>query len=194
MGSRAVFLDRDGTVIEERHYLHRPEEVRLLAGAAEALQRLHRAGFRLFLVTNQSGVGRGYFTLQDVRRVHEQLAALLAPFDVQFTEIFIAPEAPDQPSLGRKPSPFFLQQARDRYRLDLASSYMIGDKRIDLECGWNAGVRASILVLTGYGRETLRQLPDPPPGPLRVAQDLEAAADWILKEKDSDASAPGPGS
>lgn len=189
MQPRAVFLDRDGTVIEERHYLHRPEEVSLLPGTGEALQRLARAGFLLFLVTNQSGVGRGYFTLEDVARVHDHLATLLQSFGVRFTEIFVAPEAPDQPSPGRKPSPHFLLQARDRYRVHLPASYMVGDKLIDLECGWNAGVRASILVLTGYGRETLHQLSQPPPGPLTVAQDLAAAADWILKEN----QAYGPG-
>lgn len=181
MGKSAVFLDRDGTIIEERHYLSRPEEVRLLPGAAEALQRLARAGYLLFLVTNQSGVGRGYFTLADVERVHERLTALLAPHGVRFAEVYVAPEAPDQPSQGRKPSPHFLFQARDRHGVDLARSYMIGDKRADLECGWNAGVQASILVLTGYGADTLRTLPEPAPGPLWVVQDLPAAADAILR-------------
>lgn len=179
----AVFLDRDGTVIEERHYLHRPEEVRLLPGAASALQRLRQAGFLLFLVTNQSGVGRGYFTLDDVARVHEHLARLLAPYDVSFCDIYVAPEAPDQPSPGRKPSPQFLLHASQQHRLDLGRSYMIGDKLADLECGWNAGVRASILVLTGYGTETARHLPTPAPGSLAVVQDLAAAADWILKDR-----------
>lgn len=179
----AVFLDRDGTLIEERHYLHRPEEVRLLPGAATALQRLRQAGFLLFLVTNQSGVGRGYFTLHDVARVHEHLTRLLAPYDVRFSDIYIAPEAPDQPSPGRKPSPHFLLLASQQYQIDLGQSYMIGDKLADLECGWNAGVRASILVLTGYGMETARALPSPPRGGLAVVQDLAAAADWILKDR-----------
>jgi len=178
----AVFLDRDGTVIEERHYLHRPEDVRLLPGAAVALQRLSRAGFLLFLVTNQSGVGRGFFTLQDVTRVHEHLAQLLSPYQVRFADIYVAPEAPDQPSPGRKPSPHFLLQARQQYDLDLTGSYMIGDKLADLECGWNAGVRASILVLTGYGAQTAERLPAPARGRLAVVEDLAAAADWILRD------------
>jgi len=180
MDKTAVFLDRDGTIIEERHYLSRPEEVRLLPGAGEALQRLQRAGYELFLVTNQSGVGRGYFTLDDVARVHQRLNELLAPYGVRFAEVYVAPEAPDQPSRGRKPSPYFLLEARDRFGLDLRRCYFIGDKRADLECGWNAGVRASILVLTGYGTETLRTLPESLPGPLLVAQDLGTAADLIL--------------
>ena len=148
---RAVFLDRDGTLIEEKDYLHRPEEVVIYPGVGPALLRLQDAGFLLVLVTNQSGVGRGKFPIEDVHRVHEHLCRELAKDGVRFEKIYIAPEAPDQPSRGRKPSPQFLFDARDEFGLDLAQSYMIGDKLIDLECGWNAGVRQSILVRTGYG-------------------------------------------
>ena len=179
MSRRAVFLDRDGTLIEEKHYLHRPDQVALFAGAAQALARLQQAGFVLFLVTNQSGVGRGYFTLEDVGHVHRHIADLLATEGVRFTEVYVAPEAPEQPSRGRKPSPQFLFDARDQFDVDLAQSYMIGDKLIDLECGWNAGVRKSILVLTGYGREVQSSAGSR----LRdgvVAQDLTGAADYIL--------------
>ena len=80
--------------------------------------------------------------------------AELAPAGIRFERIYIAPEAPDQPSRGRKPSPQFLLDARDELGLDLNRSYMIGDKRVDLACGWNAGVRASLLVRTGYGAKT----------------------------------------
>ncbi len=180
--NRAIFLDRDGTLIVDKHYLHQPEEVEILAGAAHALRRLQDAGFLLFIVTNQSGVGRGYFTLEDVTRVHAHLEAELAAEDVTFTAIYVAPEAPDQPSHGRKPSPGFLLEAQEAFEVDLSRSYMIGDKRIDLEAGWNAGVAASILVRTGYGAETERR----EAGKLRgaiVVDGLEAAADWILKQE-----------
>jgi histidinol-phosphate phosphatase family protein len=176
----AVFLDRDGTLIEERHYLHRPEEVQLFPGAAAALRRLRNAGFALFLVTNQSGVGRGYFTLTDVERVHERLLADLGPGD-WFERIYTAPEAPEQPSRGRKPSPQFLFDAREEFGLDLTRSYMIGDKLIDLECGWNAGVARALLVRTGYGGE----LATGAAGQLRnavVVNNLPQAADWILAD------------
>jgi D-glycero-D-manno-heptose 1,7-bisphosphate phosphatase len=177
---RAVFLDRDGTIIEERNYLHRPEDVVVLLGAPKALRRLADAGFRLILVTNQSGVGRGYFSLADVERVNAHLADEFALHGVAFLKTYVAPEAPDQPSRGRKPSPQFLFDARDEFHLDLAQSYMIGDKLIDLECGWNAGVKAAILVRTGYGAETERKHA----GALNhaaVVNDLAAAADWILR-------------
>jgi D-glycero-D-manno-heptose 1,7-bisphosphate phosphatase len=174
---RAVFLDRDGTLIEEREYLSRPDQVVLYPGAAQALRRLRESGFRVILVTNQSGVGRGYFTMEDVARVNSRLEELLSQGGASVDKIFVAPEAPEQPSRARKPSPQFLFDARDEFGLDLAQSYMIGDKLIDLQCGWNAGVKQSILVRTGYGRKFEEYC-----RPAMVADDLAAAAEWILKD------------
>jgi D-glycero-D-manno-heptose 1,7-bisphosphate phosphatase len=173
----AVFLDRDGTIIQDKHYLHRPEEVVVFPGAGAALRRLQDQGFRLFIVSNQSGVGRGYFTLEDVERVNEHLLRELE--GVRFEKVYIAPEAPDAPSRARKPSPQFLYDARDEFGLTLAQSYIIGDKLIDLECGWNAGVKKSILVRTGYGAETERQAAAQL-GQALVVDDLGSAASWIL--------------
>src|SRR5437773_12578915 len=157
---RAVFLDRDGTIIQEKEFLHRPEEVSLLPEVPRALRQLQDSGFKLVIVSNQSGVGRGYFTLADVERVNQRLVELLAREGVRFDKIYVAPEAPEQPSRGRKPSPQFLFDARDQFGIDLAESYMIGDKLIDLECGWNAGVKQSILVRTGYGAKIERESGD----------------------------------
>jgi D-glycero-D-manno-heptose 1,7-bisphosphate phosphatase len=176
--NRAVFLDRDGTIIAEKNYLHRVEEVEILPGAAGALKRLQEAGFRLFIVSNQSGVGRGYYTLADVDKVNAHIAAQLARSGVRFEKFYIAPEAPEAPSRGRKPSPQFLFDARDEFDLDLAESYVIGDKLIDLECGWNAGIKKSILVRTGYGAQFERESPGRL-GDAVVVNDLPAAADWI---------------
>jgi D-glycero-D-manno-heptose 1,7-bisphosphate phosphatase len=175
--NRAVFLDRDGTIIEDKDYLHLPEEVVIYPGVGAALKRLQDAGFKLIMVTNQSGVGRGYFPIEDVHRVHEHLCRELAKQGVRFEKIYIAPEAPDAPSRGRKPSPQFLFDARDEFNLDLAQSYMIGDKLIDLECGWNAGVKQSLLVRTGYGAKVERK------GGLKdaaVFDSLREAAELIL--------------
>ena len=180
----AVFLDRDGTLIEEREYLHKPEEVVVFPGAIDGLKRLQDGGFKLVMVTNQSGVGRGYFTMTDVEKVHEHIRGLLAQSGVRFDQIFIAPEAPDQPSRGRKPSPQFLFDARDQLNLDLGASYMIGDKLIDLECGWNAGVRKSILVRTGYGSGVERKSFDQLKAAVIVDGFQEAAA-WILSNSKS---------
>jgi D-glycero-D-manno-heptose 1,7-bisphosphate phosphatase len=175
----AVFLDRDGTLIEEKNYLHRPEEVVIYPGTGPALKRLQDAGFKLIMVTNQSGVGRGYFRLEDVHRVHEHLCRELARDGVCIEKIYIAPEAPDTPSRGRKPSAAFLFDARDEFGIDLGRSYIVGDKQIDLECGWNAGVRRSILVRTGYGSKQAETPIDPR---AVVVDGLPEAAQWILNQ------------
>src|SRR5947208_13348105 len=125
--------------MEEKHFLHRPEDVAIFPGAPAALKRLQDAGFKLFIVSNQSGVGRGYFTLADVERVNRRLVELLARDGVRFEKIYFAPEGPEQPSPGRKPSPQFLFDARDEFGIDLARSYMTEDKLSNLECGWSAG-------------------------------------------------------
>lgn len=179
MKNRAIFLDRDGTIIEEKEYLHKPEEVVLLPGAASALKKLQDARFKLFLVTNQSGVGRGLFMMDDVKKVHAYLSSELARAGVKFEKIYVAPEPPDQPSRGRKPSPQFLFDARDEFDLDLSESYMTGDKLSDLECGWNAGVKKSILVRSGYGAEMEKTMGDKLKRAM-VVNDLAEAAEWIV--------------
>jgi D-glycero-D-manno-heptose 1,7-bisphosphate phosphatase len=176
---RAVFLDRDGTLIAEKNYLSRPEDVEIFPGVGPALKRLADAGFKLVLVTNQSGIGRGYFTLADAERVNEHLAREFARDGVRFEKTYLAPEAPGQPSRGRKPSPQFLFDARDEFGLNLAESFMVGDKLIDLECGWNAGVKKSILVRTGYGAEVERAAANKFASAV-IVNDLRKAAEWIL--------------
>lgn len=180
--NRAVFLDRDGTMIADKNYLCRPEDVEIFPAAKTGLKKLSAAGFKLFIVSNQSGVGRGYFTLDDVARVNEHLCREFARDGVRFEKIYIAPEAPDQPSRGRKPSPQFLFDARDEFDLNLAESFMIGDKLIDLECGWNAGVKKSILVRTGYGAEVERAAAGKFASAV-IVDDLNGAAEWILNYK-----------
>ena len=180
--NRAVFLDRDGTIIVEKNYLSRPEDVVVFPRAGAALKGLLDAGFKLFIVTNQSGIGRGYYTLADAEKVNARLCAELARDGVRFEKIYLAPEAPDAPSRGRKPSPQFLFDARDEFGLDLAQSYLVGDKLIDLECGWNAGVKKSLLVRTGYGAEVERTSADKLAS-ASVVDDLADATAWILKQR-----------
>jgi D-glycero-D-manno-heptose 1,7-bisphosphate phosphatase len=177
--NRAIFLDRDGTMIEEANYLSRPEQVKIYPATRAGLKKLSDAGFKLFIVSNQSGVGRGYFTMADVQKVNEHLCADLARDGIRIEKIYVAPEKPEEPSRGRKPSPQFLFDARDEFGVDLAESFMIGDKLIDLECGWNAGVKKSILVRTGYGATEEKKSPDAV-ARAAVADDLDGAANWIL--------------
>lgn len=175
----AVFLDRDGTLNVERHYLSHPDQFELLPGVPRALRRLGTAGFRLVVVTNQSGIGRGYFTGADLESIHGRMQELLSAHGVRLDAIYSAPEAPGQPSRYRKPSPQALFDARDRFGLDLSRSFMVGDKWVDVETGRNAGCAASLLVRTGYGAGTERSELDRR-GDTVVVDDLAAAADWIL--------------
>jgi len=177
--SPAIFLDRDGTLIEEREYLADPAGVKIFPGVGPALRRLQDAGFKLIIITNQSGIGRGYYTTEDMHRVNDRMVELLRLNGVRIEKIYYAPEAPDQPSRGRKPSPQFLFDARDECGVDLTQSYIIGDKLIDLECGWNAGVRQAILVRTGYGAKLEQSSPDKL-AKSWVLDDLAAATDRIL--------------
>lgn len=176
---KAVFLDRDGTINVDRHYLSKPEQFELIPGVGAALRRLLDAGYRLFIVTNQSGIGRGYYTEADMHAVNARMKELLGPLGVQFDRIYFSPESPEQPSRNRKPSPQSLFEAHDEFGVDLARSFMVGDKFIDVETGWNAGCAASLLVRTGYGAETERK-EAARLGRAIVVDDLAAAADWIL--------------
>jgi D-glycero-D-manno-heptose 1,7-bisphosphate phosphatase len=186
--NRAVFLDRDGTLIQEMEYLSRPEQVVLFPGVGRALRSLCDAGFKLLIVSNQSGVGRGFFTMDDVAAVQKRLADELAAEGVRFDKIYVAPEAPDAPSRGRKPLPQLLFDARDEFQIDLSQSYFVGDKLSDLQCGWNAGVKKSILVRTGYGRK-LEETNRDEIAPAVVVDDLAAAAAWILQTETAHKSA-----
>ena len=179
--TRAVFLDRDGTLNVEKDYLCDPEKLELFPSVGAALKRLQDANFVLIVVTNQSGIGRGYYTEADMHRVNERLVAMLASEGVRVAKVYFSPEAPDQPSRTRKPSPEMLFDARDEFAVDISRSFMIGDKLIDLECGWNAGIQQSILVRTGYGTKWEAKALEAPRKPV-VMDDLSAAADWILSQ------------
>ena len=151
-------------------------------GAGAALKRLADAGFKLLIVTNQSGIGRGYFTMADAESVNARVNQALACDGVHFEKTYIAPEAPDQPSRVRKPSPQFLFDARVEFNLNLAESFMVGDKLIDIECGWNAGVKKSILVRTGYGAGVERDNAEQIKRAI-IVNGLTEMADWILSRK-----------
>lgn len=146
--SRALFLDRDGTLIVDKLYLADPAGVELISGAAEALRRARALGYQLFLFTNQSGIGRGYHTMEDAHRVNARLEELLGPPRPVFDGICIAPEAPDQPAVYRKPSPKYILETVAQHGLDPAQCYMVGDSAADIQAARNAGIHA-VVVRTG---------------------------------------------
>ena len=168
-----MFFDRDGTLIHEVHYCSNPSQVRAVEGAVEALVKLSDAGFALVIVTNQSGIGRGYFTHDDYRRVHDEVIWQLKPAEI--TGAYYDDSTPDNPSPRRKPSSAMLEEAAREHGLDLSRSWMVGDKTCDVECGKSAGLR-TVLVETGHGKDHLDCGAD------AVVPDIGYAADFILQE------------
>jgi D-glycero-D-manno-heptose 1,7-bisphosphate phosphatase len=148
--ARAVFFDRDGTLMEEVEYCGDPARVRVYPGVSEALRKLKETGFRRFIVTNQSGIGRGLITEAQYQAVQEELLRQIGKGLVDAA--YFCADAPAAPSTRRKPEPGMVLEAAAAFDIDLARSYFIGDKSSDMECGRRAGTR-TILVLTGYGAE-----------------------------------------
>jgi D-glycero-D-manno-heptose 1,7-bisphosphate phosphatase len=146
--SKALFLDRDGTLIIDKVYLADPAGVELIPGAAAGLQRARALGYKLFLFTNQSGIGRGYHTLDDTLRVNARMEELLGLGSPLFAGVCIAPEAPGQPAVYRKPSPRFILEKIEQHRLDPAQCWMVGDSAADLGSALAARINAAA-VRTG---------------------------------------------
>jgi len=178
---RAVFIDRDGTINVEKEYLYLAEDFEFIPGAVEAIRILNEAGFLVVVVTNQSGVARGYYTEEDVHLLHRHIAAQLELSGGRVDAWFYCPHHPSGrgsyslPCRCRKPQPGMLLEAARRYDIDLEASYMIGDKLVDAEAGRAAGCR-SILVRTGYGAVEATSLPDG----VTVVEDLLAAVKQIV--------------
>jgi D-glycero-D-manno-heptose 1,7-bisphosphate phosphatase len=158
----AIFLDRDGTLMRDVDYCGDPGQVEVFPGAAEALRQLKAHGYKLIIVTNQSGIARGYFNESDYRAVEAEFLRQLGEELIDAT--YFCPDPPDQCSLRRKPAPGMIFEAQGDHHLDLTRSYLIGDKASDIECGRNGGIR-TILVQTGYG-----------------SRELDSRADWIARD------------
>jgi D-glycero-D-manno-heptose 1,7-bisphosphate phosphatase len=181
----AVFLDRDGTLIEERNYLDRLDLIAPFPGVASALARLRDAGFALVVVTNQAGVARGLFDERFVRAAHEHLAALFARDGIILDGYYYCPHHPEgvvdayrRECRCRKPAPGMVEEAARDLDLDVARSFVVGDKWLDVELASNAGARG-ILVRTGYGADIEAQ-PRHDLQPFAVADTLAEAADVIV--------------
>jgi D-glycero-D-manno-heptose 1,7-bisphosphate phosphatase len=158
-GDRAVFVDRDGTIVEERHYLRSPNDVVLVPGAAEAIRRFHRAGFLVFVVSNQSGLGRGLITPAEHDAVHQRFLGLLQAEGALPDDVRYCPHAPEAQCRCRKPSTGMLPGEWKGRAVDWRRSVVVGDKPSDLALADNAEA-AGYLVLSGHGRASLEAEPD----------------------------------
>ena len=171
---RFALLDRDGTINVDKHYLSDPEQLELIPGAGEAIARLNQAGWGVLVVTNQSGIGRGYFDEARLEQIHTRLHELLAQHGAHVDGIEVCPHAPDTDCACRKPLPDMVQRAAQRLGFDPKQSIMVGDKEADVGLGHAVGA-VSFLVRTGYGKSQ-----EPTTKADHVMDDLKAVVDMVL--------------
>lgn len=184
----AIFFDRDGTLIEEVGYLHRPDQVVFISDAIPAMQMLQSAGYFLIIISNQSGVARGYYTENDILNVHQYMDQFLRKEGIVINGFYYCPHHPDakveQYKIDcncRKPATGMIRQAETDLKINLNGSFMIGDKISDVQCALNAGINP-ILVLTGYGNEELALLrSDPNMKCTPVVKSIGEASELIVK-------------
>lgn len=177
-----VFLDRDGTLNRDMGYVKTPDELDLLPGVSEAVARLNRAGARVIVITNQSGVARGFFTLADLDAIHAKLRAELAAGGASLDGIYYCPHHPDDGCVCRKPQPGLVERAVQDLGVDPSGAYVVGDQTPDVELARRVGARA-VLVMSGpSSAEALENLKSEGAAPERVATSLAEAVDWILDQ------------
>jgi histidinol-phosphate phosphatase family protein len=155
--SRAVFIDRDGTIIHERNYLRKVSDIKLLSGAVAALKLLKEKGFNLILVTNQSGIARGFLTTSKLRQIHNYLGSMLLTKGVKLDAIYFCPHGPDSGCNCRKPKLGMVKQAQRKFNINLKESFTVGDHVNDYLLGKNMGGKG-IFILTGHGKQELKKI------------------------------------
>ena len=169
---KAIFLDRDGTLIRDVGYCSKPDEVELLEGVGKLLPKLKEAGFKIVIITNQSGIGRGYFTEEDFWSVQRELEKQLGAGVIDAT--YFCADTPQNETERRKPNPGMLFEAARELGIDLEQSYMVGNKMSDAQAGIRAGVRASILFGTDAAVGTMES------GATLVTKDFKEVVEFIL--------------
>lgn len=172
----AVFLDRDGTIIKDVSYLSRPEQVELLDGAAEAIARINAALVPAVIVTNQSGIGRGYFSVADYERTEQRLDALLAERGARIDATYFCPHAPEEGCRCRKPGTLLFERAAEDLGIDLQHALFIGDRLRDIEPAISFGAKGVLVPIPTTPRDEIARAQES----ARVADSLSVALDWYL--------------
>ncbi len=177
MIKKAIFIDRDNTLIkDDKGYFHDADKIEFIEGAPEALRRLSRKGFLVFVITNQSGVGRGMFTLKDMNSVHKQMIALLNKKGVKITDIYYCPHHPDDHCACRKPKPYLIYKAAREHNIDISKSFFIGNDINDMEAGKNAGLK-TVAVFIRHSQPFTNLIDF-------EARSFKEAGSWILSQTD----------
>lgn len=187
MTNKAIFLDRDGTLNYDYGYIKDPEKVKLFPKVGASLRLLKEYSFKLIIVSNQSGVARGYMSISQTNLINKRLQEELNKFDISIDKVYICPHHLEGKIKKytincscRKPKPGMLLEAKNKYNLDLSQSFLIGDKISDIGAGFNAGCK-TVLVLTGYGKEELERQEQWEYQPDYIAKDLYFAATWVVR-------------
>lgn len=177
----AAFLDRDGTLIFDKNYLSSPEQVKLYSYCAKSINKLREAGFKIIVVTNQSGIGRGMFGESDLKKVNKKFAALLKEQGSEIDALYYCPHIDEDKCGCRKPKTGMVMRAAKEHNIDLKRSYTVGDSVRDYMLGFNSGGKG-ILVLTGHGRKQREKIKNRKIKPFAVCKNLQQAANLIIKD------------
>jgi len=181
--NKAVFLDRDGTIVEDVGYLNDPADLKFIPGSIEAIKKLNQAGFKVVVITNQAGVARGLITENMLQTIDKTLHKWILSGDAHLDGLYYCPHHPEHGSYPykqacecRKPHPGLLKKAERDLKIDLSKSFMVGDKSSDIEAGKTAGTK-TVFVTTGKGQKEKNELKEQPN---HIAANLSQAVDWIL--------------
>ncbi|MFH1369263.1 MAG: HAD family hydrolase [Elusimicrobiota bacterium] len=180
--NKAVFIDRDGTVIHERNYLSKLKDIKIFSGAVKGLKLLRESGFKTILVTNQSAIARGYLTEKKLRKIHARLQELLKRKGVAFDGIYYCRHLPGDGCLCRKPGTGMVKAAARRFKIDLKKSFTIGDHVNDFLLGKNMGGKA-VFLLTGHGREEFGKIKKTGKRPDSIEPNFLKGVKWILGQE-----------
>ncbi|MDR1417853.1 MAG: D-glycero-beta-D-manno-heptose 1,7-bisphosphate 7-phosphatase [Endomicrobium sp.] len=177
----AVFLDRDGTLIYDKNYLSSPSQIKLYSYAAECINKLKKAGFKVIVVTNQSGIARGMFTIKDLDKIHKKFLDLLKEQGAVVDGIYFCPHIDEDKCKCRKPKIGMVVQGSKDFNIDLKKSYVVGDSIRDYLLGFNMGGKG-ILVLTGHGKKQQKKIIQEKIKPLAICRSLNQAANFIVRD------------
>jgi D-glycero-D-manno-heptose 1,7-bisphosphate phosphatase len=180
----AVFVDRDGTICFDRHYLSDPDGLELIPTVAEGIKKLNDAKLPVIVVTNQSGVRRGYFTEETLKTVHDRLRRILASHGAKIDDIFYCPHRPDEGCKCRKPAPGMLIQARDKHGFDLTRSFVIGDRMMDVGMAHSVDAKGILVPEPGDQYDIEKEIRESTTKPDFRTDTFMKAVDWVLERLD----------
>ena len=178
----AVFVDRDGTLNQDRGYVTSPDQLVLFPGVPEAIARLNQLGVLVLMVTNQSAIGRGMMTIEDLENIHVRLASLIRPYGASIDGIFSCPHHPQDGCGCRKPERGLIDQAVDRFSLDLSKCYLVGDKRSDLEVAQKVAIPGVLVLTSPYSKGAIQARDEGQVSIEHVAESFAQAVDWIEQD------------